>query len=652
MTKFVTSCHRDFNTAYGPQNTVWRETEDLSPRECSAAWEKGRLAYGIHDIDFVPDAPTSFKFFSHGSADGEGYVQCSGFYSGDKYFQYAYEQTLLEITIGKIPGTADYPSGTVSFEGVVEKLDRGHLSDGTLGTVVWHVEPTDCRLTSSQVYVGPAEVYRTRNSQEVDDVAGAVVILRSPSTGQFAGFHLREDHRHCGRMCKAGHIPGITVCFLEDGESPEGYTFHPEAADLAHPQLLAQLGFLYLDSGKKAQERLELVMDHMCEIETREYRGRLQELAGTGSPYAMLDHYGRGFTVEVSGAVAYILKCPARNVSRAFFHNCTQEIPVSADGQVRFADPLTMILKDFPTIIPCSPVMPPRYNILGEWYCGYPDLRVCEAPKKLDPNGPSLKEYDFAEGMGHGIFTTEQLERHRDYWRAATSRKAVLSQASSAATSRSQRPGELGLSIPYENMSELGGIISGYLFPILPSLGYLWATVSGVFLLFSIGKTVIECMVRMFYLYWERGCGPWVLLGLWNLLWQIGHTPGRLVKSALQRLREDFDPLRMPGVRPDQTLGGGQEEPEDPTSAVTAAGAATAIPAPTESYQARKRAWGYSVPLSQLRKWGQDARGTSSPAPPQSDAGLVNIAFDGPNGGEDIEDPKGGPEPPNGGAPV
>ena len=105
-----------------------------------AAWEKGVLAYGTHDIPFTPDAPTSYSFFSHGHADGEGYVECAGFYSGDRYFYYAYEQTQLEVLIGRLHGIVDYSADRVTFDGVTERLEQGYLSDGVVGIVVWSVD--------------------------------------------------------------------------------------------------------------------------------------------------------------------------------------------------------------------------------------------------------------------------------------------------------------------------------------------------------------------------------------------------------------------------------------------------------------------------------------------------------------------------------
>ena len=89
-------------------------------------------------------------------------------------------------------------------------------------------------------------------------------------------------------------------------------------------------------------------------------------------------------------------------------------------------------------------------------------------------------------------------------------------------------------------------------------------------------------MVRV---YLDRGCGPWVLLGLWNTLYQLLHVPTQLAKATATRVRAEFDPLKVMGdtegsaplVDDDEDKGppppgsagdgpGGSQEPANPSS--------------------------------------------------------------------------------------
>ena len=100
---------------------------------------------------------------------------------------------------------------------------------------------------------------------------------------------------------------------------------------------------------------------------------------------------------------------------QADYHNCTQEIPISLDNCLQFVDPFTWIVKDYPTEVPCSPIMPVRWNILGKWYCAMPGVMPCTAPTQLESGLNCTEEGDFTKGLGKGIFTKSQMEMHRQY---------------------------------------------------------------------------------------------------------------------------------------------------------------------------------------------------------------------------------------------
>ena len=171
-------------------------------------------------------------------------------------------------------------------------------------------------------------------------------------------------------------------------------------------------------------------MHNLCQVEMAAWRSKLHNLAGTDNPYALLDHYGRGFTLQVAGAAAYIIKCGRLNATRADYRNCTQEVPVAVKGQTKFADPFTWIIKDYPTVVPCSPIMPVRWNIMGKWFCATPGIRPCPAPPQLQSGLNRTTEGDFTRALGKGIYTDSQMRQHRELWKATTSRRAVVSKAS------------------------------------------------------------------------------------------------------------------------------------------------------------------------------------------------------------------------------
>ena len=203
------------------------------------------------------------------------------------------------------------------------------------------------------------------------------------------------------------------------------------------------------------------------------------------------------------------------------------------DGHIRFADPFAWVLQEFPTVVPCSPIMKVRWTILGKWYCATPGIETCEAPTKLTAKLGRVEPLgDFTRALGKGIFTQSQLDAHHDYWRATTSRKATLAKASLSAVRHSEGS-NLGLVLSGLELSSLTDKITWSIFPILPTFGHFWQIFSGIVLFSAMIKTLADAVVRMTQIYLARGCGPWVLLGLWNTLYQLLHVPERWTKAAI-----------------------------------------------------------------------------------------------------------------------
>ena len=126
---------------------------------------------------------------------------------------------------------------------------------------------------------------------------------------------------------------------------------------------------------------------------------------------------------------------------------------------------------DYPTEVPCSPIMPVRCNILGKWYCAMPGVSPCTAPTQLQSGLNRTEEGDFARGLGKSIFTKSQMERHHQYWRAATSWCAVVAKATNSAAGYGSQDGSLGLLVNGLELDQIAGYLQAALFPNRPALG-------------------------------------------------------------------------------------------------------------------------------------------------------------------------------------
>lgn len=371
---------------------------------------------------------------------------------------------------------------------------------------------------------------------------------------QYAGLILKDATSTCGTHCYTTQIDGVLTCILREGDSPLPPatfkdTFRQETVDFQ-----TQVGHQSIGNNLRTGARFEVVQQDLCELERKVLSQGLQGLAA-GNKYSLLDLFGRGSVAHTAGAIAYITKCVEVNVGKASYPNCTNEIPVreheASANRTRFADPLTLILRDYPTIIPCSDYMPPGYMIGNEWFCAHPATHTCKAPRKLET---SVNTYtglgDFTEGMGQGIYSTEQKEAHAAFQRAVSSRAAVIAKVTNSATHDGIIMDKLGYTLSAGDVGDLRFDIMGTYFPWVLWLGAAWPWLVGGCLIFSIIKMLLGSIIRMYLTIREHGMGCWVLAAIWSTTFNLIGAPFRFANAAVNAAGEDNFP--MGPTAPDQ----------------------------------------------------------------------------------------------------
>ena len=197
-------------------------------------------------------------------------------------------------------------------------------------------------------------------------------------------------------------------------------------------------------------------------------------------------------------------------------------------------------------MVPCSDVMPSRWEIEGEWYCAYPKMHQCPPPVKLNVSSPNLRAYDFTEGLGQGLYSEEQLERQREFYLSQTSRAPVLAKLTNAATATGSM-GRLGIPLSAWDIEGIEGYLLYAFFPLLYFLGDAWQYVSTFMLVALVFKILFGAMGRMWMMYRHKGCGRWVLFAMWETLFVIITTPMKIVTQTVESMTA---PLHDNGVGP------------------------------------------------------------------------------------------------------
>ena len=176
------------------------------------------------------------------------------------------------------------------------------------------------------------------------------------------------------------------------------------------------------------------------------------------------------------------------------------------DGSLRFVDPHSWILKRYPTVLACSPVMPVRWEIQGDWFCSTPEITRCQSGHDIDSPLNWTTPSDFTRGLGRGIFSEKQLQQHGQYWRAANSRSAVAAQAANVVLQTSKDGGTFG---GFFSASDIGGItdtVMNHLFHWVPMFGTVLHWGFMIYVMFAVMSNIFTVFSRAWAIHERKGC--------------------------------------------------------------------------------------------------------------------------------------------------
>ncbi len=178
---------------------------------------------------------------------------------------------------------------------------------------------------------------------------------------------------------------------------------------------------------------------------------------------------------------------------------CTQEILVTHQGKDVYVEPLSLLIQRSATPVKCRRRTPPRWKIGKKWFCGYPEIRLCNGP------GP-LPGHHHTNTRGMGRAARPDLEKEPG----------------------DNQQKEDGRNEPtHEVMEKLATDISKHWLENYAGLESLPGIIGTVMLGVSAVEMVLRKAVRMLILYTWKGTGPWMAAAVWGTAFQMIIMPGR-----------------------------------------------------------------------------------------------------------------------------
>ena len=501
----------------GPRSTIVNEDHVTFPVEVgvpgSGAW-----------IDMGYVRP------HNGACDGEAFAY------NNQMFKHHYRQMVWAFLFREVNGIHNYDTGKVVWEaGLQGDYDAGIIpNDGEEGTIIWEREELKCEDRYSSLYDGTAEIYYRRatlSNSKLNKHYGAIVMVANDVTAQFAGMVLKEPRTVCGFLCYATHTKHLLACPLRASDTPlrQGKLFNPDIPqDEAETQ--ARTGHIYLHQLLGTQYRFAQVQEQLCVLEQSILSTQLAQLSGSQNPYALVHTYGPGHVTTVKGSTAYITECVEVEVTVRDHKNCTEAIPVRYKNNSVYLDPITHTIHDLSAEIPCDTVMPARWKVDDDlWLCAFPAVKACDPPQKINSTLTALNITDQGHGFPHrlgaSIYTPSQKAAHRLAQNVFRAREAVLSRLAIGASDSKNSGGTFDTYLTTAELEEIYEGVGKQYFPFFFIFGKAWTTFVGALMVFTMCRIIAGCMWRLLKIYNERGCGFWMLAGLWGTAYAILYAP-------------------------------------------------------------------------------------------------------------------------------
>ncbi len=373
---------------------------------------------------------------------------------------------------------------------------------------------------------------------------GSTVVVEHQDKDQAAGLELAESFILCGHQAFRTHIKNIAVFVRKDDrmEVAQGRFSGKEGeADLT--RLESGMSFMQVRASMSMKEKLRQVRGAICENRRDIARTRLEAVAGADNPYSLISIFGRGHLSIKAGGAVYVTRCSPVEVIPRIHSNCTEEIPITINGQRSmidaFMDPTSYVIRSAGSPIHCNDVAPPRYKVGGKWYCSYPELKECHDPAMLPVNEVKIDPVEVNDiGLGKSIYTKEQLNEFARFQDSQGTRKAYLAETAELAYTGRTENGEWGLALSSAAQGSLIDIVGASFFPLYKVVGPMIFFLSLMLLVWGAFRLMVTVLIRVIVIVRCKGCGIWVLTALWGTLFQLAISPFSWMDAAMEGVGE------------------------------------------------------------------------------------------------------------------
>ena len=168
---------------YGSHFPIKDKMVPVEPQTCRKAVQEGKIVYEGQEVPISPDTSRTFQYYRRGFIKTNGACTTEAFTINNIYFTGSVELRTLRVSITTTRGVVNNAGVAVFVNGLRGSYKDSIIRDDKVGTMVWSIEDTQCHEHISEIYLGEANIFRSKQNRSID----SIIILSNNKTQQYGG---------------------------------------------------------------------------------------------------------------------------------------------------------------------------------------------------------------------------------------------------------------------------------------------------------------------------------------------------------------------------------------------------------------------------------------------------------------------------------
>ena len=351
------------------------------------------------------------------------------------------------------------------------------------------------------------------------DMINTPTLLVSTRQEEMMRFMIKEDVSRCGVVLHATNYPGL---FVSKKIISAAKTIIDKTDINMNNYFNNKIDFLYHKNLMKIERVYQETIANDCKLNREILRTKLALVMTNQDMVAPLLPLSKGTFARVMGEAIHTFKCKEINVELADAGYCTNELPVSYEGQIKFLEPITRVLITTPVRqLQCSEALAPYYEWKPGTWISLPHRHVKKTPKTIElmklQNEESFRTIkSVSEG---GLYTQKEINDARKFLMFPEKRSRVITELVHRALKEgdSDRP-DFDLLLSPDHFKKATQATLQRIWGKFLVFGQATAGLMGIYLICMIVKVILSQILNTLHIYKMAGFTWKLVLGCCPLM--------------------------------------------------------------------------------------------------------------------------------------